>query len=126
MATGGSVESITLNGRTFSVAADADTQRKLGGFENEVEPNGDATARLIKTRVPWGLTDIVVSIDDLAGDPEFLQDLANSLAFFPTTITYASGAIAQGTGQITGEVQTSSQKTTASVALMGSGVLTFQ
>jgi len=37
---GGSIESITLGGREFAVAADAESQRKLGGWENEVQANG--------------------------------------------------------------------------------------
>ena len=46
-AVGGSIESVTLNGRPFPVAADAEAQRKLGGWENEVQANGDGfTARL--------------------------------------------------------------------------------
>ncbi len=125
-ATGGSIESVTLNGRTFSVAADADSQRKLGGFENEVQANGDGTARLIKTRVPWSAADLALNIDDDNGDHEFLQDLQNGNAFFPITVSYASGAIFQGTGQIVGEVQTSSTNATASVGLMGEGTLTPQ
>jgi len=51
-AVGGSLESITLNGREFPVAADVEAQRKLGGWENEVLANGDGSGRLIKTRVP--------------------------------------------------------------------------
>jgi len=47
-ATGGSIESITMDGREFAVAADAESQRKLGGFENEVQANGNGTARIIK------------------------------------------------------------------------------
>ena len=55
-AIGGSIQEVALQGRTFAVAADAESQRKLGGFENEVQPNGDGmTARLIKTRVTWML-----------------------------------------------------------------------
>lgn len=126
MATGGSIESVTFAGRTFSVAFDADSQRKLGGFENEVASNGDGTARLLKTRVSWMLGDLTVSIDDLAGDPEFLQDLADGNDFFAVTISYASGAIYQGTGQIEGEVQTSSANATAALSLMGTGVLSLQ
>ena len=51
MSVGGSIESLTLDGRTFSVAADADTTRNLGGTDNEVEMNGDGTYRIVKTRV---------------------------------------------------------------------------
>ncbi len=120
------MQSVTLQGRTFSVAADADSQRKPGGFENEVQANGDGTARLVKTRVPWAASDLALSIDDLNGDAEFLQNLQNGNDFFAITAEYASGAIFQGTGQITGDVQVSSTNATASVSLMGEGEFTLQ
>lgn len=123
---GGSIESVTLDGRNFAVAADAESQRKIGGFENEVVANGDGTARTIKTRVPLSLDGLTLSIDDDNGDHEFLQNLANSNDFFPIVISYASGISYQGTAQITGEMQVSSQNATAAVSLMGPGVLTKQ
>ena len=125
-AVGGSIESVTLDGRTFAVAADAEAQRKLGGFENEVQSNGDGTARLIKTRVPLSLDGLTVEIDDDRGDHEFLQELSNRNDFFPVAISYASGSTGQATAQIVGETQASSQNATASVSLMGPGVLTKQ
>lgn len=123
---GGSIESVILNGRIFSVAADAESQRKLGGFENEVQSNGDGSARLIKTRVPLMIDGLTIEIDDVRADHEFLQNLANLNDYFPIVITYASGDSYQGTVQVTGEMQTSSQSATASVSLMGPGVLTKQ
>jgi len=125
-AVGGSIESVTLDGRIFPVAADAEAQRKLGGFENEVQSNGDGTARLIKTRVPLSIDGLTVEVDDDRGDHEFLQSLANRNDFFPVAITYASGATYQGTAQIVGEMQASSQNATAAVSLMGPGILTKQ
>lgn len=126
MGVGGSIESITLDGRTFAVAADAEAQRKLGGFENEVQANGDGTARLIKTRVPLVLDGLTLDVDDANGDHEFLQALADGNSFFAIAITYASGEVYQGTAQITGEMQVSSQNATAAVNLMGPGELTKQ
>jgi len=124
---GGSVESITLKGRTYAVAADAEVTMKLGGSENEIEPNGDGvTARLIKTQIPWGLAGVVVETDHLVGDQEFLVDLQKGSDFFPITITFANGTIYQGTGQLTGEIGSSSQKATAEINLMGAGSLTKQ
>lgn len=125
-AVGGSIESITLDGRNFAVAADAEAQRKLGGFENEVQANGDGTARLIKTRVPLSLDGLTLEIDDDRADQEFLQELTNRNDFFPVVISYASGNDYQGTAQIVGETQTGSQNATAAVSLMGPGVLTKQ
>lgn len=125
-AVGGSIESITLDGRNFAVAADSEAQRKLGGFENEVQTNGDGTARLIKTRVPLSLDGLTLEIDDDRADQEFLQELTNRNDFFPIVISYASGNDYQGTAQLVGETQTSSQNATAAVSLMGPGILTKQ
>lgn len=124
--TGGSIESVTLDGRTFSVAADADSQRKLGGFENEVQPNGDGTGRLIKTRVPWSVSDLTIAMDDQNGDHAFLQALADRNSFFPITVSYASGAVFNGSGQVSGELQVSSLNATAALSLMGTGTFTPQ
>lgn len=125
-AVGGSIESITMEGRTFSVDADAEAQRKLGGFENQVQSNGDFTARIIKTSVPLSLDGLTLSIDDENGDHEFLQSLSDGNSFFPIVITFASGISYQGEAQIVGETQVSSQNATASVSLMGPGKLTRQ
>lgn len=125
-AIGGSIESISLDGRNFAVAADAEVNRKIGGFENEVQANGDGSARLIKTRVPLQIDGLTVEIDDDRGDHEFIQSLTDRNDFFPITITYASGAVYQATGQVTGETQASSQAATATLNLMGPGILTKQ
>jgi hypothetical protein len=125
-AVGGSIESVNLSGREFAVAADAEAQRKLGGWENEVQANGDGTARLIKTRVPLSIAGLTIEIDDDRGDQEFLQDLADQNDFWPLGITYASGNTYQGTGQIVGENPASSQSATAAIDLMGPGKLTKQ
>lgn len=125
-AVGGSIESIILDGREFPVAADAESQRKLGGWENEVQANGDGGARLIKTRVPLSIDGLTIESDDDRGDHEFLQDLSDGKGFFPIAITYASGLTYQGTAQIVGELQSSSQSATAAVSLGGPGRLTKQ
>lgn len=125
-AVGGSIESVTLDGREFAVAADAEAQRKLGGFENEVQANGDGTARIIKTRVPLSIDGLTLETDDSRGDQEFLQDLSDGNDYFPVAITYASGITYQGSAQIVGETQAGSQNATSAVSLMGPGKLTKQ
>lgn len=125
-AVGGSLESVMLDGRNFPVPADVEAQRKLGGWENEVQANGDSTARLIKTRVPFSLDGLTVEIDDSRGDHEFIQGLANRNDFWPVALTYASGITYQGTCQIVGEFQASSQSATAVISLQGPGILTKQ
>jgi len=123
---GGSIESLSLDGRNFAVAGDAEAQRKLGGFENEIQANGDGTARLIKTRVPLSLDGVTLEVDDDRADHEFIQDLSNRNDYFAIAITYASGITYQGTAQIVGETQASSQSATVAVSLMGPGILTKQ
>ncbi|MDZ7922699.1 MAG: hypothetical protein U5M23_01280 [Marinagarivorans sp.] len=123
---GGSIESVSIAGRIFAVAADAEAQRKLGGWENEVAANGDGSARIIKTRVPLSVDGLTLNIDDSRGDHEFLQSQANALDYFVFAITYASGATYRGRAMITGEMQASSQNATAAVSFMGPGELTKQ
>ena len=125
-AVGGSIESVSLKGRIFGVAADAEATRKLGGFENEVQANGNGTARIIKTRVPLSIDGLTLNVDDARGDHEFLQDLSNDTDYFPISITYASGITYGGQAIVTGELGTSSQNATAAVSLMGPGELTKQ
>jgi hypothetical protein len=126
MSAGGSIQEVTLKNRRFAVAADAEANRKLGGFENEVQANGDGSVRLVKTRVPFRLDSLQLSIDDNAQDQEFLQALADSNELFPVTITLVSGNTYQGVGQITGEVQTSTQNQTCTITLEGQAKLTIQ
>lgn len=125
-AVGGSIESVTMDGRTFPVPADAEAQRKLGGFENEVQPNGNGTTRLVKTRVPWSINGLTVEVDDSRGDQEFLQGLANRKEYWPLAITLASGDVYQGDAQLVEENSASSQNATAAVSMMGPGILTKQ
>ena len=123
---GGPITGLTLNGRYFSVAEDAESNRKLGGFENEVAMNGDGTARIIKTRVPWGADGLTISCDDFNDDQQVLQSLANRSDFFAATVEYASGSIFQGDAQIVGEIAFSSKNATATMALQGTGTFTKQ
>jgi len=125
-AVGGSIESVTLDGRNFAVASDAEAQRKPGGFENEVMANGDGTARLIKTRVPLSYTGLVLEVNDSKDDEAFIQDLANRKDFFPITVTHASGFAFSASAQIVGENPTSSQSATKAIDLAGPGVITIQ
>lgn len=131
MSTGGSIEEVSIRGRSFAVAADADSNRKLGGFENELQMNGDGTSRTVKTRVAWNIDGLTLSVDDTRGDQEFLQDIADGKeadadGHYTIAVTYASGATYQGRGTVLGEVAAASQNTIAGVALGGPGKLTKQ
>lgn len=121
MATGGSIESVNIGGRLFAVAADADANRKLGGFEVETQPNGNGTGRKVKTRVSWAVSGLSLELDDDRGDQEYLQGVSDSNGFVPISVTYASGAVYQGNGTVSGELQGSSMNATGSVELSGPG-----
>jgi len=126
MPTGGSIESVTIDGRYFAVASDADANTFLGGSTNEVEANGDGSGREIKTKMPWSVTGLTLSIDDAVGDQEFIQGLSDRIGFYPITVTYASGVVRQGSGKVVGDVQSASQSTTLPMDLKGTGKLTKQ
>jgi hypothetical protein len=120
-AIGGPIESVSMRGRLFPVAADADAERKLGGFENEVSPNGDGTARIIKTRVPWSISGLALEINEDRGDQQFLKEIADGNDFVTMTVTFASSHTYQGRGIIADEINFSSQNSTAEVTLSGPG-----
>ena len=123
---GGSIESISVDAQLFAVAADADATMALGGWSNEVQPNGDGTSRIIKTRIPWTLSGLTVAVDDDAQNQEFLQTIADGNIFVPCTIRMASGVVYQGTGTITENVERSTQSATCTVSLSGIGTLSKQ
>lgn len=124
--TGGSIIEVSIAGRTFTVPSDSAGDPKLGGFENEIQANGDASAREIKTRVPWSIEELTVGIDNTTDDQEYLQAIADSPGWKPITITFASNATYQGTGTIMGEIKAVAQSATASISLSGPGKLTRQ
>lgn len=126
MSTGGSIQEVTLKGRRYPVAADADPSRKLGSFENEISPNGDGSVRLIKKRVASKVDGLTLSIDDRKGDQEHLQELADSMELFEVTLTQANGYVYSGQMQITGEINVSLMNMTADIALEGSVGLVAQ
>lgn len=123
---GGSIESVSIDNQLYAVAADADATMSLGGFSNEVQPNGNGTARIIKTRVPWSLTGLSLAIDDDANNQEALQIIADGNIYVPITIRMASGVTYQGSGTITDNIERSTQSATVTVSLSGQGSLSQQ
>lgn len=123
---GGSIQEVTLDGRTFAVPSDNDSSRNLGGKQNENQPNGNGTTRLVQNTMGWSITGLSLAVSDLNDDQEFIQDLADSKDYFPVSVTYASGAVMQGTGQVLGEVNFSNQSTTVGVDLGGPSKLERQ
>jgi hypothetical protein len=120
-AIGGSPELITIAGREFTCVADADIGVKLGGDENEVKSNGNGTSRIIKTVVFPAFSGVQVQIDNLNGDLEFLQSIADGSEFVPTALTYADGVTYSGQATIIGEIQYSSQNAAGTFDMNGTG-----
>jgi len=125
-AVGGSIESITVKGRNFAVAADADANRSLGGFTNDEQSNGDGNTRIIKTRVPWSFDGLSLEIDDARGDQEYLQAIADGLVNVPITFHLASGKIYQGEGIPCDEIKMSTQNVTCPITFKGPQKLEVQ
>jgi len=123
---GGPIDSCSIRGRIFSVAADAEGERDLGGFKNEVQPNGNGTARMVKERKPWKMGGLKLSLDDDRADQEFLQEIADSQEFVPITVTLVSGVTYQGNGTITDDLTFNTKDSTAEVSFMGPQALTQQ
>jgi len=125
-AVGGSIEAVSIDGREFGVAADADVSRKLGGYENETQANGNRTGRQIKTAVVGMISGLQLSIDDARDDQRYLQDIADAAEFVSCTVTYASGETWEADAQIEGEMTFSNQNSTASIDLAAPGGWTKQ
>lgn len=125
-AIGGPIESVSIAGREFPATADADVARGLGGFENEIQMNGDGTGRIIKTPVAWMLDGLTVQVDDTRGDQEFLQGVSDGNDYEAIGVTFASGETYHGRGIIVSELRANNQSASASVSIAGTGKLTRQ
>jgi hypothetical protein len=131
MATGGSIKEISIAGRVFTLAADAEVTRKLGGYESETQPNGDATTREVLTVVPWSLSGLTVVVDENKADQDFLQDCSDGVnadddGYYPITITDVKNVVRSGRGKPNGEVAHNSKNSTCALNLMGPGKLELQ
>ena len=104
MSIAGAMRSLTINGRAFKVAHDGSGNKAMGGRNNEVAMNGDASFRIIQTVMPGSFSDIQVETDDSRGDQEFLQGLSNDGLPVPVVATYAANISYTGDLVISGEI----------------------
>ena len=119
MSASGSLESCTVDGRRFSVAADSDADIDVGGYTNEFQPNGDGTGRDVMTRKGWKVSGVTLSINHNRGDQQFLQQKANSLVPYPCTFTLVDGTVYAGVGKVNGDLASKSMTGTADVEFGG-------
>lgn len=126
-ATGGSVKECSIAGRIYSPAGDVDVKMNLGGYSNEVQPNGDGTSRQVKTITAASVEGLAVSIDHDKGDLTALQAIADGTDFVPFSITFVDDTTFQGKCQIVGDLPAvSSKAATAELKLGFDGKITPQ
>lgn len=116
---GGSLDSVNIAGRNFAVPADTDVEMTLAGYENDSQANGNGTARMIKTRKLASITGVVVEIDDIRDDHQFLEAFSTGTIYEPVTVTLVDGTVWEGEMQVNGELKRGTQNSTASFDLMG-------
>lgn len=125
-AVGGPIESVSINGRNFAVAEDADASVVYGGDQNELGMNGNDTARLIKSKMGWKVSGLALQIDPDNNDHEFIQDIIDGNEFVDYEHTEVDGNVYYGSGQIIEEVGKSTKNATAELTFSGPGRLTKQ
>jgi hypothetical protein len=126
-AKGGSPRDCSIAGRIMQLAGDTDPERIIGGYSNEVEPNGDGqTATTIQTIVSPEVKGLNVVLDDKKGDQEFLQEKIDSGEFFDFSYTEVDNTTWGGRMQIVGELQRSGKSAKAQINLKGVGKLEKQ
>jgi hypothetical protein len=72
------------------------------------------------------LDGLALSMNDDRGDHEYVQALMDSPDDVPITITYVTGNTYGGAGNVTGDLNSSSQSSTLPVTLKGPGKLEKQ
>ncbi len=105
MAIHGAMRSLTINGRGFKVAHDGSGNKAMGGRNNEVAMNADASFRVLQTVMPGSFNDLQVESDDSRGDQEFLQGLSDDGLPVPVVATYAANISYTGDLVVSGEIQ---------------------
>lgn len=116
----GCVESIVINGRRFTCDAEDKCSVTLGGFDNEVKPNGDGTNRLIKSRHAGKIEGLNVIVDNSKDDQEFLQESQDSLEFFDVSATEIDGTVLGGKMQLTESLPNDLKEGSVGITLEGS------
>lgn len=122
-AIGGTLKTLSIDKREFRGTGDANVAIQLGGFNNETLPNGDASARMKKTVMPWSASSASIEVDLDNNDLEFLEDVKNSQRYVDIVIELVGGSVFAGIGNIEGELSYASETTSATLELKGPGRL---
>ena len=125
-ALGGSIKAVSINNRSYKVAADADGARDLGGYTTTRNMNGDGSSRKSQERKPWKLGGLTIAVDDALGDQEFLQDTTDAPDDVAISIELITGEVYQGEGSLEDDLDYSTMNATCGISLSGSFKLTRQ
>jgi hypothetical protein len=152
---GGSVKSVSIEGREFPVDAACDAVFDTGGFSNTVEITGSGESIVAQERIPWQLLNVDLVISEDRGDLGFLAGVFNAIVepfapslaipapptgpdrdflgeviargtFVPITVTQADDTTHTGRGTIVGSIQRSTMTGLAKVSFAGDGEMTKQ
>lgn len=121
-AIGGSLESISLNGREFKCTADTDPGIQLGGEEITMESNGLGGVRELKRKIPWAINGAKVELDMDNEDLEYLTDFQINKGG-DVVITFAGGISYTAIGNISGTLESNPADASTTLSLMGGGLL---
>lgn len=119
MATGGPIESITIDGRRFAVDGEVDAALALQGYMNEVKPNGDKTVRVVKSVKTGRVNSIPIVIDDARDDESFIQGVMDNTELVNISVTDVNGNVWSGVGQIVEDPETSKKEGTKEISVHG-------
>lgn len=121
MTGGGPLESITIKKRRFPVDGEINAMLSLGGFTNEVKPNGDGqTFRIVKTAKTAKLKAIPIIIDNSRGDMEFIQEIMDDPEPVDCFATEVDGTVWEGSVTIAGDPEKSTKEGTMEIEVHGS------
>jgi hypothetical protein len=119
MASGGPLESITIDGRRFPIDGEVDAALALAGFTNEVKANGDKTVRVVKSAKPARINSIPIVIDDSRDDETYIQDVMDNAELVNTSIVDVNGNVWSGLCQIVEDPETSKKEGTKEINVHG-------
>lgn len=126
-AIGGPVKQLSVDGRIYTTAGDADSPRDLGGNTNTHVPHGDGkTGHYNQVPRGWKVENVVIACNPNRSDQKALQDVADSGEEVPIVFTYMGNITYSGMGNIEGEIKWSNNTTMATCTFAGSGRLRKQ
>ncbi len=92
----GDIVQLTIAGREFDPAADANVTYRTSGWMNENTPTGNGGLHTKRTRKLGGFDSLPLSVDAAKKDLEYIQALADEGEPVPMAMTLASGEIYSG------------------------------